>query len=153
TRRQRVEHDRAHSRHKHCVEDGARPDEMNARRLAALAFLHVDVGVVSDEALGPANLGHDLIASVDAQRAIDAFKLITVADIDAWRTNGDALAAIDAITAPLPALVFLVRPARLATIGAIGHRKRVLVGHRRLNTRPGTHISADLLAHRAGERV
>jgi len=41
--------------------------------------------------------------------------------------------------------------ARLAAPTLVGHQKRLLVHHRGLDARPGTHIDADLLAHEAAE--
>src|SRR6185437_2687641 len=93
------------------------------------------------------------VAGVDAEAAIDAFELGAVADVDPHGAGGDALIAVDAMAAPVPGLALLVRPARLAAIGAIGHAERIGVGHRALDARPGTHIGANLLAHEPAERV
>src|SRR5579871_1474769 len=45
------------------------------------------------------------------------------------------------------------RGARLAAVVAISAVERPLVGERRLDARPRTHVDAQLLAHEAGERV
>ena len=72
-------------------------DDAVDRRLAGLAALDVDVVVVADQPLRPADLGHDVVAGVDAEPALDAFELRAVADVDAGRADRDALIAIDAV--------------------------------------------------------
>ena len=122
-------------------------------RLALRAPLDVVVRVVGDQAARQADALHHVVAGVDAERAIDAFELIAVADVDAHRAGGDALVAVDAMAAAFPRLALLVRAARLAAIGAIGDHQRVVVDQRRLDARPRAHIGAHLLAHVAGEPV
>ena len=61
--------------------------------------------------------------------------------------------AVDAISLALPTLAGFVRPARLATPGAIGDQQRIVIEHRALNARPRAHIDADLLARDAAEQI
>src|SRR6185369_5900587 len=81
----------------------------------------------------------------------------TAADVDACRADMDTLQALDTVARwqSLRALRdrLLHRLARLAAIVAIGDIERVLVGQRRLDARPRTHVEADLLAHVAGEHI
>ena len=119
--------------------------------------IDIEVGVVGDQPRGPADLGHDGVAGVDAQPALDAAELRAVADVDAGRADVHALQAVDAVAggqalAP-QRRAFLHRAARLAAIVAIGDVERVLVGQRGLDARPRAHIEADLLAHVAGEHI
>ena len=65
--------------------------------LALAAALHVDVGVVADQAGGAADLAHDVVAGIDAETALDAAELDAVADVDAGRADIDALVAVDAV--------------------------------------------------------
>ena len=55
---------------------------------------------VADQALGLPDLGHHLVAHVDAGRTADALVLRSLADIDAGGADLDAQAAIDAIPKP-----------------------------------------------------
>src|SRR5690606_18424032 len=114
---------------------------------------HVLVRVVGDQAGRTFDLAHHLVARVYAQAALDAFELQPLANVDALRTHDDALLAVDAVAAPFPAVALAMVAARIAAIRAIGDDQRVLVGQRRLNARPRAHIGADLLAHRAGQRI
>ena len=135
------------------IEQRARPDELQRRRGAIGGGLLLGDGVVADQAARAADLAHDLVAGIDAQRALDALELRAVADVDARRADGDAGLAVDAVAAPLPGLALLVGAARLAAIGAVAHQQRLVVDHGALDARPGAHVDADLLAGDAAEHV
>src|SRR5262249_40545229 len=141
------QHYRADQREDRAVENRPRPHELEARTLPGEPALDVGFGVIGDEPSRQSDLDHDVVASVDAQRAIDAFELGTIADVDSHRARRDALAAIDAIRGRGPWRALAMRPARLAPIAPIGNGERLAVGHGRLDARPGAHIGADLLAH------
>src|SRR6185369_8445551 len=66
---QRRQHDDADNRHRRGVEQDARPDPgyWNDRRAGVLQIAH---GVVGDQPTRPADLVHDLVASVDAECAL-----------------------------------------------------------------------------------
>src|SRR3954454_21610310 len=155
--RQRIDHDATDRRDDRAVGDGASPDDAVDRRLAFLAALDVDVVVVADQPLRPADLGHHVVAGVDAEPALDAFELRSIADVDAGRTHGDALITVDAVADLLAERAqlgrLLDRGTLLAAIVTIGHVERPFVGERGLDPRPRTHIGADLHAHEAGEHV
>ena len=87
------------------------------RALVVRGGIEIAERVVGDQAraAGP-TLVHDVVAGIDAQRALDAFELRAVADVDAHRADGDAGLAVDAVAAAFPALPLLVRPARLAAV-------------------------------------
>jgi hypothetical protein len=72
------------------------------RRIGRGPALHVDVGIVADQAGGPADLPHDVVAGVDAQGALDAAELDAVADVDAGQADIGALVAVDAVAASSP---------------------------------------------------
>ena len=71
------------------------------RRLSLLPPLDVDVGIVGDQPRRPADLRHDGVAGIDAEPALDAAEIGAVADVDAGRTDRDALVAVDAIAGRL----------------------------------------------------
>ena len=139
------------------VGDGARPHDAIDRRLAVLAPVDVDVVVVTDQAGFPADLRHHGVAGVDAEAALDAVELGSVADVDAGRAHGDALIAIDAVAdrfAERAQLVRLLqRRARFTAIVFVGDVERPFVGERGLDARPRAHVDADLLAHESGEHI
>ena len=114
---------------------------------------HSDICVVCDQTFRATDLGHDFIARIDAERAVNALKLRAIADIDPNWANLDALIAIDAVAAVIPALGFSLRTARFAAIKAIGHIEGVLIRERALNARPWAHVGTDLFAHPAGKKV
>src|SRR5262245_23483182 len=155
--RERVQHDGAYDRDDGRVERRAQPHDLIDRGLALLAALNVDIGVVRDQARRPADLGHDRVAGVDAEPALDASEVGPVADVDTGGADVDALIAIDAVAGPLAARAqsraLLDRAARLAPVVAIGDVEGLLVGERGLDAWPRAHIETDLLAHVAGERV
>ncbi len=103
------------------------------------------------------HLLHDGVAGVDAQAALNAAKLRALADIDACRTDCDALAAIDAIAGRRARRArgrrLFERHARLAAIITIGDVQRIFVGQRGLNARPWAGVQTDLFAHPAGENI
>src|SRR5690606_34787975 len=125
----------------------------DARRLARLTKLLIAERVIGDEAARALHLVHDFVARIDAERALDTFKLHPVANIDAHWAGSHALAAIDAVAAAFPARALLVRSALFAPVGAVADEKRILVEHGALNTRPGAHIDADLLARDGAEKI
>ena len=110
-------------------------------------------GVVGDQPARPADLVHDLVAGIDAERALDALELRAVADVDAGRADRHACRAVDAVAAPLPGLPRSYGAARLAAPGAIGDRERVVVEHARPGCAARAHVDADLLAGDAAEHV
>jgi len=154
---QLVEHQRADYSDDDDVENGARAHQLVDRLLAARAALDVFIGVVGDQPGRPVNLGHHRVAGVDAQAALDAAQLRALADVDADRTDRDALHAVDAVARRLAcgarARGVLDRQARLAAVAAVGDVERVDVGQRRLDARPRAHVEAHLLAHVAGEII
>src|SRR5690606_22581493 len=99
--------------------------------------------VVSNQATRTPDLVHDLVAGIDAERALNAFELQTVTNIDAHRANRHAGLAIDAVAAPLPALAFAQWPARLAPVGSVADEQRMAIDHRALDARPRAHVNAD----------
>ena len=64
---------------------------------------------VGNKTAWSADLVHDVVARIDAQRTLDAFELGAIADVDARRTDGHTRLAIDAVATVLPRLTFLVR--------------------------------------------
>ena len=62
------------------------------------------VRIVRDQAGRATDLGHHLIARIDTERAVNALKLRSVTDIDAYRANLNALIAINTVAALVPAL-------------------------------------------------
>ena len=135
------------------IEDRPGPENVlpdrNLLIARALIFL-VGQRHIVDQTARLANLLHDVIASVDAERAGNAFQLLAVANINPDRADIDAGIAIDAVAKrrlALTLVAILAAPARLTAPIAIGNRDRVLIHHRGLNTRPGAHIDADLFAH------
>src|SRR4029077_16959174 len=106
-----------------------------------------------DQRARPAHLVHDLVASIDTQRALDAFELRAVANVDAGRADRHALTAIDAVAPALPHLPGFMRSSLLAAPGAIGDEQRIVVDHAALDARPRAHIDADLLAGDAAEQI
>ena len=156
-RRQRVHHHGADQRDDDGVKHGAAAQDPVERLLPLQTPLDVDVGVVSDQARRTADFCHHCVAGIDAKAALDAAEIGAAADIDAGRTDIDALQAIDAIARRLAVLVqrrgLLQRRARFAAIVPIGDVERILVGQCRLNARPWTHVDADLFAHPTGQRV
>src|SRR4051812_26724662 len=148
--RQRVEHDATDDRDEARIDDRARPDQPIDLRLALLAPLHVDVGIVADQGGRTADLLHDRVAGVDAQAALDATELDAIANVDPRWADIDALMAVDAVAGRLPVqprgFRLLDRHARLATIALIGDVERPFVGQRGLDARPRAHVDTDLLA-------
>src|SRR5437899_8398919 len=96
-RGERIEHDAADDGDGRGVDQRAWTDHAVDRRLALTPALHVDVGVVADQAGGPADFAHDIVAGVNAQAALNATELDAVADVDAGRTDVDALVTVDAV--------------------------------------------------------
>ena len=123
----------------------------------ATRALNIDVVVVADQAGRPADLLHHGVAGIDAEAALDAAELGAIADIDAGRTDGDALIAVDAVAGLLAERAQIVRlldrGARLAAVIFVGDVERPFVGQRRLDARPRAHVDADLLAHVAGQHI
>ena len=139
------------------IEQRAATHQIVDGRLALLAPLDVDVGVIGDQPRRPADLRHHRVAGIDAQPTLNAAEIGTAADIDAGRADMHALQAIDAIAGRLAVFMqrrsLLQRRARLTAVVTIGNVERVFVGQGRLDPRPRAHIDADLFAHPAGQRV
>ena len=144
--RETEQHEAADEREEAGIEHRSRPDQPEGNAVTVFLRLEIAKCIVGDQLCGPADLRHDLIASVDAERALDAFELRAIADIDARRADRHALPAIDAIAAPFPGFVLLVGTARFAAEAAIGDEEGVGVEHRALDARPGAHIGAELFA-------
>src|SRR6056297_2387093 len=82
------------------VENRSRPEDMlpdRPRRVACAFGLFVGQREVIDEPAWLADLRHDVVASVDAERAGDAFELLAVADVDAHGADVHAGHAVDAV--------------------------------------------------------
>src|SRR5690606_41972788 len=90
------------------------------------------MGIVADQTAWQVNLVHHVVAGINAEGTGNAFKLQPVADINAHRTDGNALVAINAMTAVIPRLPFLVRSARLSPRRVLGAGPGVLIHHRPL---------------------
>src|SRR5262249_47780143 len=120
-------------------------------RLSLLSALDVDVVVIGDQPRRTADLGHDGVAGVDAQAALDAIHLRAVADVDPSWADRNALITIDAVADGLALgaqfLRLFQRGAFLTAVVAIGDVERPFIGQRRLDARPRAHVDADLLAH------
>src|SRR5262249_52498080 len=113
----------------------------------------IALGVVGNQPARPLDLGHDLVAGIDAESALDALELRAVADVDSRGAYSHALIAIDAVATPFPGLSRLVRPARPPAPAAISDQQRVAVEHRALDARPGAHIDAHLLTRDPAEHI
>ena len=126
-------------------------------RDAARTGLLLGDRVIGDQAARAPDLVHDLVASIDAERTLDALHLQAVADVDAHGTDHDARLAVDAIAAcrPVDETVWPLacRAARLAAFWPIADEERVTVCHRALDARPGAHVDADLLARDTAEQI
>ena len=147
------QHDEADDGHEHGIDQRARPEEAIIRGLARGQELLIAGAVPGNQEGWAVDLGHDVVAGVDAQPAADAAELQAIADVDPGRADDDALLAVDAVAPPRPAGTLLVRPARLPAPGAVGHGEAVLVEQAALDARPGAHRGADLLARPAGQEV
>ncbi len=126
------------------------PPQRHAQRTGAFGHFVLQ-GEIVDQAAFLADLGHHVIAGVDAQRAGDAGQLLTVPDIDARGADRHAGATVDAVTQPVRAFRLAVLSPRLAPPVSICHRQRVLIHHRRLHPRPWAHVDANLFAHEPAE--
>src|SRR6476620_5390599 len=139
------------------IEHRAHTHDMVEFRLTLLPPFDVEIGVVGDEPRRTVDLGHDRIAGIDAEPALDTAQVRPVPNIDPGGTDVDALIAIDAVAgrhALRPQRCALLhRTARLTAIVAVGHVERVLVGERRLNARPWAHVKTDLFAQVARKRI
>src|SRR3569832_681952 len=91
-----MHHGADHS-HEGSVDDGSRPHRLEDFGLAGDSPLDIDVVVVSDQPRRPADLLHHGIARIDAEAALDADKLSTVANVDTGRTDRHTLVAVDAV--------------------------------------------------------
>src|SRR5262249_1943354 len=101
-RREHEEGDRRADGEERRVRPDARPPESTApgRRAPQAAER-----IVADEPGRPVELGHDLVAGVDAGGAADAVELVAVADVDRGRADHDAALAVHAIAGPARALL------------------------------------------------
>src|SRR6185295_4339002 len=93
------------------------------RGLILLSEMDIDVGIIGDQFCRPPGLGHDGVAGVDAEPALDAAEIGSVADVDTGRANVNALQAVDTVAGREPALAqnvgLLQRGARLTAIVSI----------------------------------
>ena len=88
-----------------------------------------------------AELLHHDVAGVDAAGAGDALELEAVPDVDALRTDDDALVAVDAA----PCVLGVGSAARLAPADVVLHQQRVGVGQGALEAGVGAEVVAELL--------
>ena len=116
-----------------------------------LAFAALDVVErgEADEAARTPDLVHDGVAGVDAGGAVHAFHLCAVANVDAGGTDGDTLAASDAVTEARGGaldlgLAAVKRGAFLAAFVVVGHDHGILVEHGGLEAAIGTDEGAGL---------
>lgn len=86
-----------------------RPVARLVLQASGLCFLLGD-RVVAHQPTRPPDLVHDLVAGVDAQRALDALELRAVANVDAGRADDDAGLAVDAVATPVQLSFFLCGP-------------------------------------------
>lgn len=98
--------------------------------------------VVTNEAFGATDFGHDQITGVNASGAANALKLKAVADINARRTNVDTTVAIYAVARI--GIVFFA--ARFATFFVVSDDHGIVVSERGLNTAVRTNENAKLFA-------
>ena len=64
-----------------CATGKIRP--LRQRRQAGVAPLHIVFGVITNQASRAADAGHDVVAGVDAEAALDAVDLQAIANVDA----------------------------------------------------------------------
>ncbi len=76
-------HDAHDERDERRIEDGARPHDGQRGALMMRVGFEVAERIVADETVRAADPVHDVVAGIDAQRALDAFELVAVADVDA----------------------------------------------------------------------
>jgi hypothetical protein len=95
---------------------------------------------VSNQAPGLASFLHDIFASIDALRAVDAFELKTISNVDTGWTDSRASTTLDATTyrdfcEPIKrkrlTLPFL---SRFTSIRIVGHDQRLSIEHHRLKS-------------------
>src|SRR5690606_31447886 len=135
----------------HQCQRGAVADQARTQDAGLLAS-HVVFGGVADQATVVTHLVHDVHTGVDTGRALDAFVLQAVADVDPGGADLYAHRAIDAIAqAQLGGFdALLARATVFAAMIVIGHHHGVLVEHHALEARVGAHVEAHLFAQPAG---
>src|SRR6266542_1495272 len=122
------------------------------------AFLNAVERGETNQPARAVDLLHHGVAGVDAGGAVDAFHLRAISDVDASRTHGDALAAVNAI-AQAGGLTLLGRfaamewTALLAAFEIVSHDHRVFVPHRRLQATVGADERASLFTEAREDRV
>src|SRR5690606_41605874 len=109
---QRKQHDCPDKNQNGRIGHGSWPDETDARLAGRIRIKLSGMGIVADQTASQVNPVHHVVAGINAEGTGNAFKLEPVADLNAHRTDGNALVAINAMTAVIPRLPFLVRPAR-----------------------------------------
>src|SRR5690606_15199908 len=102
-------------------------------------------GAQTDEARGALDLGHDVVAGVDAAGAADAFHLEAVADVDAGGADLDAHGAVHAVL-EFADLAGAVLAAGLAALDVVSDDQGVGVDHDALEAAVGAGDLADFLA-------
>ena len=137
------------------VDQHPRPQHAAEHLRARPVLRHAVLRGVADQAARVLHLVHHAVADVDAGGAADALVLQALADVDAGRADLHAQVAVDAVAqlGGLQVGLAPARAARLAALGVVADDQRVLVEHRALEARVGTHVLADLLAHAAGVAV
>ena len=115
--------------------------------ISSALVLFIGQGHIVNQTALFADLGHHIIAGINAQRAGDAFQLLTIADIDPDRADIHAGITVDAIAQLICAFCLAMLTTRLAAPIAISDRDCMLVHHRGLNTGPRAHVDTDLLTH------
>src|SRR5271163_603485 len=86
-RRQREGHYPSDQHDDRRIKQGARAHEIVDGLLALLPALDVEIGIICDKTRGTADFRHHRIAGVDAQAALNAAEIGTLADIDAGRAD------------------------------------------------------------------
>ena len=108
---------------------------------------------VSNQARSPIHLFHHRATGINAKVALFALQLNPVANINAHGTGDNTTKTVNAITATRPILTLLMFAAGLAPLSVVAHGEGLIVSHRRLDSRPGAHISAYLLPHQARQGI
>src|SRR5262249_40128072 len=111
-----------------------------------------------NQAPGPGHLVHNGVAGVDTRRAVHAFHLSAVADIDPGGADPDALAAIDAIAkafAPAGFRFLAALPVRalLPALLGVSDHQGVLIQNCGLESAVRTDKRAGLLAESGEYRI
>src|SRR6185436_19791281 len=131
-RRQRVQHQAAYKDDDRGIKRRARTYDLVNRTLVVLTQMDVDIGVIGDQPRWPSGLGHDGVAGIDTEPALNAAEVWPVADVDAGWADVNALQAVDAIAGRQSATAqhvgFFQRGPRFSAVVAVGDVEGVFVG-------------------------